>query len=510
MNHRLFVLFLTAVLLIAAGHVGPSATTVRGETPANLLANPGFEGAFTGRHDPYTGIWANELSVAEDWELWYDNSEGCPVYDPGCNEDWYNRRPEYKAEEDTSRVRSGDKGQKFFTTYGAHTAGFYQSVGVPADSWVRFSIWVWAWSSQKDIPEYSFQPGDYRLSVGIDPTGGTDWQSQDILWSEPIVQHDAWVQLQIDAYTEADQVSVWTRGAPLWAVKHNDSYWDDGELIVLDKPPAPTPTPSPTSTPYPTPDPTPTGYEPAPCWQWDTVWKDDFTGAELVDWGQDPAEGSIDTKSGALWLRNGPSDHETFPLVWSEHPWPDRDDLRLSFRFAYENITAYGSTIGVGSAPYDGERILDDAGGGAGLEKIRRILDDPVLLDDPEETESLEEILQLLEGLEKLESTEDILRIHHREGEYSVQLLGRTVWQGTPGDQEWHHLALELAGTTYTVSVDGEEVGQGVSYWRPHSLYLGNPVIVWNEGRWSEVAIDDVHLQLCEARTLCLPLIMRR
>jgi hypothetical protein len=239
--------------------------------------------------------------VANGWELWYNNNQSCPNYDPNCNPLSYNRRPEYKPERGTARVRTGAKAHKFFTTYGTHEAGLYQVVEGAPGSWVRFSAWVWAWSSQKDIPNHSFQDGAYASSLGIDPTGGSDWTSDDIIWTEPVVKHDQWVHLTLDAYTASGKLSVWIRGTQTRPVKHNDSYWDDAELVVLGSPPAPTATPTATSTYAPTPAATPTGHTPSECESWQTLWLDEFDAG--------PHEGGITTaqarwpSSGALWLR---------------------------------------------------------------------------------------------------------------------------------------------------------------------------------------------------------------
>ncbi|NLG51903.1 MAG: hypothetical protein GX552_17495 [Chloroflexi bacterium] len=474
MRHRIAVLVVCLLALAALGHLSTATASTPPwlvvDQPANLLANPDFEGDFPARHDPYTGVWAGELGVAEEWDLWYVNDHSCPPYDPGCDPLSYNRRPEYKGEEGTFRVASGKKSQKFFTSNGTHQAGFFQTVEVPPNSWVRFSIWVMAWSSDEDVPEHSFKDGDYALSIGIDPTGGTDWRSEHIIWGPETTRHDEWVHLTLDAYTESGQVSVWTRGAPVWPVKHNDSYWDDASLIVLSSQPQPTPTDTPTSTPYPTPEPTPDGYEPPACDEWRTVWADAFDQPALTSWGQDPAAGRVAVESGAMWLRNGASAYKAFPLAWSEHLWPG-GDLRLSFRFAYDNLTGYGSTIGVGSQSYDGERSLAGSPDPYGIE--------------------------------------DILSIHHRESSFYIRLLGKTVWTGTPGDESWHSVQLELRESTYILTVDGTEVGRGVSYWRPRSLYVGNPVITWIWGKWSEVALDDVQLEQCGGSHLHLPLVMR-
>jgi len=474
MRHRIAVLVVCLLALVSLGHLATATASTPPwllvDQPENLLANPGFEEEFPARHDPYTGIWAGELGVAEDWDLWYNNDQSCPTYDPNCNPLSYNRRPEYKGEEGTFRVRSGDQGQKFFTTSGTHEAGLFQTVEASPNSWVRFSIHVMAWSSNEDVPQHSFKDGDYAVSIGIDPTGGDDWQSDEIIWGPETTQHDEWVYLTMDAYTESGQVTVWTRGAPVWPVKHNDSYWDDASLIVLNSQPQPTPTDRPTSTPYPTPEPTPEGYEPPACEEWHTIWNDSFDQPALTTWGQDPANGSVAVENGAMWLRNGASAYEAFPLAWSEHQWPGGGDVRLSFRFAYDNLTGYGSTIGVGSQPYEGERSLAASPDPYGIE--------------------------------------DILSIHHNTGSFGMRLLGNPVWTGTPGDESWHTVQLELRESTYILTVDGVEVGRGVSYWRPRSLYVGNPVIMWIWGKWSEIAVDDVQLEQCAGNSLHLPLVL--
>jgi len=82
------------------------------------------------------------------------------------------------------------------------------------------------------------------------------------------------------------------------------------------------------------------------------------------------------------------------------------------------------------------------------------------------------------------------------------------VWRGTPGDSDWHALELELREHTYILKLDGAEIGRAVSYWRPQSLFVGNPVIMWIKGFWTEVALDDVMLEQCCTRTL-LPALLR-
>jgi len=504
-----FLLFTISALgqITRAAPRGPSSWLA---VQNSELANANFEGSFSARHDPYSGTWAGELEVADGWDLWYDNRQACPTYDPGCNPLSYNRRPEFKPEPVTGRVHGGQKAQKFFTTYGTHTAGLYQRVRVPANSWVRFSIWVWAWSSQKDIANHSFQPGDYAVTVGIDPRGGTDWRSDDIIWRTPLTRHDEWVYLELDAYTRSGDISVWTKGSQVWPVKHNDSYWDDARLVVLPSAPAPTPTNTPTRTPQPTPEATPEGYEPPPCsLSWSELWHADFEQPTLTGWGVDPAKGAVAVQDGALQLRNGSQVWEAFPLAWLERSFPTRGDLRFSFRFRYSDHTAYGSSIGIGSEPYHGERVL--AGASSPVWRVWGLaLEDVLGAQAPQETLGTGPLAGALSTL----GTENILSISHRstapgEGDFSIKLMGNTVWSGTPGDSGWHSVQLELREHTYIVQVDDQEVGRAVSYWRPQSFFAGNPVILWIKGFWTEVALDDVTLSSCCTRTM-LPLLMQR
>ena len=277
MRFKVQNLKITVLLVAVAGAViGLIALSNRAESSYNLLVNPGFEDEYSARLDPYEP-WKGpqgELYVANGWELWYDNRDQCRG-GLCC----YNFRPEYKPEDgyaftNPQRVHSGRYAQKMFTLYSTHTAGLYQRVAVPQGSEVEFSIWVVVWSSSEDNPHHSTLPGKYWVSVGIDPYGGTDPFSEQIIWSNPIEHYDEHVQLSVSTVAQADHVTVFTRAAPEWCVKHNDSYWDDARLVIplpfeVFLPlvaknygtPLPTWTPTPTSTATPTPTSTPTATE---------------------------------------------------------------------------------------------------------------------------------------------------------------------------------------------------------------------------------------------------------
>ena len=100
-----------------------------------------------------------------------------------------------------------------------------------------------AWSSTGSDPELSQNEAWVRQRIGIDPTGGTDPTSEDIVWSQGFSQHiDVWGQLSVEATASSDQVTVFLSAYPNRVNPQNDIYYDTAELILVS---APLPTPRP-------------------------------------------------------------------------------------------------------------------------------------------------------------------------------------------------------------------------------------------------------------------------
>jgi len=235
-------LTLVTLLLVA------SPLPVAADCPGTPLLNPGFE-------DGYSERGAGEVSVANGWH---------PFWQQGpYQEDGYNLRPEYKPEDASRfgrrRVLNGNFSQKWFNTYGTHNAGIYQQVNVPQGSVVTFSAWGQAWSSNESNPDEA-KGGWYAIYVGIDPTGGTDWTSSNIIWSEPSRALNEWAQVTVQVQAQASTVTAYIRGYAEFRNKHNDAYVDEACLTYVAPTPRPTNTPRPTDTPTitPTPSNTPT------------------------------------------------------------------------------------------------------------------------------------------------------------------------------------------------------------------------------------------------------------
>ncbi|MBI3943789.1 MAG: LysM peptidoglycan-binding domain-containing protein [Chloroflexi bacterium] len=234
----------------------PNSANAQEGCPGNLLVNPGFEG---GRYKTENIGTSLSSAVGNGWAPWAIRGN-----------EVINREPEFKIENGTVdptryRVYGGWFAQKYFTTWGTHTAGVYQRVAVPKDQQVEFSIWVQAYTGQRELYNSKGQfisdlqrpmsseengvtgPGNYRVYVGIDPTGnvpagfGVDAPGT-VVWSEPRIDRDfrttdaggnpvdGWIQLRISAVSPSGFVTVYTKGQPEFSVKHNDSFWDDACL----------------------------------------------------------------------------------------------------------------------------------------------------------------------------------------------------------------------------------------------------------------------------------------
>jgi LysM repeat protein len=258
LRRRQLAVLLASILICAA--IAGSATPAMGQEGANnLLVNGDFE----------TWDWSNpgfpfqdgipEVQVAQGWRAFYVDRAPAGVSMP---EHW--KRPEFrdvKASEYPYRVRSGALGQKYFTFGGQHIAGIYQQVGniTPGTS-LRFSIYMQTWSCVPATEQWnvcptgsrSNSPSPMHTRVGIDPFGGANPWSPNVIWSPEREAYDQWTRFEVDAVARASTVTVFTYSQPNWSDHvfriNSDVYIDEGSLIALN-PVAATPTPSPPQAP---------------------------------------------------------------------------------------------------------------------------------------------------------------------------------------------------------------------------------------------------------------------
>lgn len=187
----------------------------------NLLLNPSFEGEYR----PFGAF--TELNHAPNWFPWWTDGDN-------------NLRPEYKPAEigiDPRRVHSGERAQQYFKSHGQFKAGLYQIVlNVTAGSRLQFSAHGQGWSCSdgSQCPgAVSFSPANMLMRVGIDPFGGTDAFSSDIVWSAYFNPIDQWQVACASAVAQGTRVTVFLWASPDSPRQNQDIYWDDASLVVL-------------------------------------------------------------------------------------------------------------------------------------------------------------------------------------------------------------------------------------------------------------------------------------
>ena len=213
MNLRYAVFFILVLGLSILVGVGQESEA------ANLLENGDFEGDFTALDG------ADPRNVAEGWTPWH-------VGRSSTSPSFANHDPNYDEETDRIRLDEAGSAQKYFTNFATHHGGIYQVVeSAVSGTAYRFSIYAHVWSSSFEDADYSEDPGDVVVRVGIDPNGGRDGESADIVWSTAATFfYDAYRQYAVIATAASSTITVFvesTVGAPR---ANNYIYLDDAVL----------------------------------------------------------------------------------------------------------------------------------------------------------------------------------------------------------------------------------------------------------------------------------------
>jgi LysM repeat protein len=254
-------LMLFGLILSPAAQAAELQSPLQQSAGTNLLVNPGFEGIGkpddnslpnwdNWTRDTFTGAQIPEIYTPEGWVTWW-------------SENGY-KRPEclviQRAEPflDPIRIHRGTYSGKCFAYYGKMNAGYLQVVrNIPPGSVVDGSFYAHAWSCDTSSPPLSCgDPHAFYFRVGIDPNGGTDPFSSNIVWSAPYYHYDNFGLVGPVRATvgPGGAATLFLQSYAKWTIQHNDAYIDSGSLTLVSAAAAPEPTVEP---------PPPTSDEPA-------------------------------------------------------------------------------------------------------------------------------------------------------------------------------------------------------------------------------------------------------
>lgn len=243
-----FTSCIIAFLILFALVAAPNASEPVFAQGENLLVNPSFEGEYSAyvpesgqeQADCPLGI-CTTAQLPAGWKAWWVKERPTDV------------NPEYKPAERNvagSRVRSGDRAAQYFSFWSTHKAGLRQQVTVPENATVTFSVWGQTWLSEEDDTIVSDYAGTANMRIGIDPTGGSNIYSDQIVWSGYATPFDNYQYFEITAQAQGSTVTVYTFAAPdvnpnspEYGFKHTDVYWDDASLVASGPGVAPPPPP---------------------------------------------------------------------------------------------------------------------------------------------------------------------------------------------------------------------------------------------------------------------------
>jgi len=144
------------------------------------------------------------------------------------------------------RLHSGAKFAKLHTFFRTHYCGWLQEVPIVAGTRYRFSAYIHSWYSACSSKPHSIPLLDdcitpasdshNILQVGIGSGGANQSPLSDqIVWSAPTEIYGRYADpISVEAIAEGDTVTVWIRTWTNYALKHEDVYFDDAELIAID------------------------------------------------------------------------------------------------------------------------------------------------------------------------------------------------------------------------------------------------------------------------------------
>jgi LysM repeat protein len=128
------------------------------------------------------------------------------------------------------------------STYSTFQAVGYQPVsGVTPNVTYRAGAYVWVWTCNdaqwscipSNAPRFSHQESGARARIGIDPLGGNDPNSGNVVWGPWVQSFDKYTGITIDAVAKSTNLTVFLMVDSGQAMAFNEFYWDDAFLQAV-------------------------------------------------------------------------------------------------------------------------------------------------------------------------------------------------------------------------------------------------------------------------------------
>ncbi len=213
---RTIIILLTLSAFAVALAPLPSPNVVQAQG-ANLLTNPGFDGAMTP-----VGVGA----VPSGWGLW-GNADDSDKESLGA------------------LTRSAPYSWRLRRDYASFTAGGYQTVDVQPGATYQFGIFALIWTCddaefacRTENSTYSDTESGGRVRVGIDPAGGTSPFAGTVQWSgfRAPFNWGSFEYLSVNATATSNRMTVFTYFTSSQGMRFQDVFWDDAALTLVTPP----------------------------------------------------------------------------------------------------------------------------------------------------------------------------------------------------------------------------------------------------------------------------------
>ena len=121
-------------------------------------------------------------------------------------------------------MHSGQRSQEITFDFISAEAGIYRQAGaIPGH---RYQIEAWAKHVRSESP--------VQLSLGVDLTGGGDWQAPSITWHPwDETAEDTWVHTQVTVQATGTSLTIFLKGYHPFAAQGGATLFDNVQVVDL-------------------------------------------------------------------------------------------------------------------------------------------------------------------------------------------------------------------------------------------------------------------------------------